>query len=211
MKRNLKDKLTYANVVSTLCLFVLLGGSAYAAISVPRNSVGTRQLKAASVTNGKLANGAVTGAKIAEESITGQNVNLNALGIVPQAANATHASNADTLGTERYTAACPEHTILIRGLCFDSSSNPEAQTVQKAAESCAAKGGWLPSPMQLYSVKGILNLGTGTGTDRQYTDEVYANTDGENYSTVVVDGTGAITEKPTTEPEHYYCVYSLIR
>ena len=56
MKRKLKDKLTYANVVSTLCLFVLLGGSAYAALKVPRNSVGTRQLKAKSVTNGKLAN-----------------------------------------------------------------------------------------------------------------------------------------------------------
>ncbi|MBS1861108.1 MAG: hypothetical protein JSS68_05285, partial [Actinobacteria bacterium] len=40
-----RPRLTYANVVSTICLFLLLGGAAWAASSLPRNSVGTRQLK----------------------------------------------------------------------------------------------------------------------------------------------------------------------
>ena len=38
--RTLRDKLTYANVISTLCLFILLGGGAYAASQLPKNSVG---------------------------------------------------------------------------------------------------------------------------------------------------------------------------
>jgi hypothetical protein len=38
-------RLTYANVVAKLALFVALGGSAYAATQLKKNSVGTRQLK----------------------------------------------------------------------------------------------------------------------------------------------------------------------
>ncbi len=55
MKR-LRGKLTYANVISTLCLFLLLGGgAAFAATQLPKNSVGPRQLKRGAVTPAKLA------------------------------------------------------------------------------------------------------------------------------------------------------------
>jgi hypothetical protein len=54
MKR-LRSKLTYANVISTLCLFLLLGGgAAYAANQLPKNSVGAKQLKKGAVTPAKL-------------------------------------------------------------------------------------------------------------------------------------------------------------
>jgi hypothetical protein len=43
-------RLTYANVVSTLALFVALGGASYAAVELPTGSVGSKQLKAKSVT-----------------------------------------------------------------------------------------------------------------------------------------------------------------
>lgn len=46
------------NVVAYLALFVALGGTSYAAISIPRNSVGTRQLRNGAVTAAKLAKGA---------------------------------------------------------------------------------------------------------------------------------------------------------
>lgn len=56
MKR-LRGKLTYANVISTLCLFLLLGGgAAYAAIKLPKNSVGARQIKRGAVTPAKISN-----------------------------------------------------------------------------------------------------------------------------------------------------------
>jgi hypothetical protein len=58
-------RLGYANVVSTLCLFLVLGGgAAFAATQLPKNSVGTPQLKAAAVTPPKLsaaAKAALTG------------------------------------------------------------------------------------------------------------------------------------------------------
>ena len=211
MKSKLKGKLTYANVVSTLCLFVLLGGSAYAAISkVPRNSVGTRQLQAKAVTNGKLAEGSVTGAKIAEGTITGANINMAALGSVPLAANASTAQNSNTV--DEHSASCPQGATLIRGLCFDAQPNAAVNSVKEAADACAAKGGWLPSPLELYSVRGVLNLGTGVGSDHQFTDEFYGNTNGTNYKTVVVDGTGAISESEISgSPSRYTCVYPLVR
>jgi hypothetical protein len=50
-----------ANLIAYLALFVALGGTSYAAISIPRNSVGTRQLR----------NGAVTADKLDGRSIPG--------------------------------------------------------------------------------------------------------------------------------------------
>jgi hypothetical protein len=49
VRASLRRKLTYSNVVSTLCLFVLLGGGAYAALTIPKNSVGSKQIKDGSV------------------------------------------------------------------------------------------------------------------------------------------------------------------
>ncbi|MGA8744550.1 MAG: hypothetical protein WB507_01645 [Solirubrobacterales bacterium] len=202
--------MTFSNVVSIVALFVALGGSAYAAISIPRNSVGTRQLKTKAVTNGKLANGAVSGAKIAEGAITGQNVNLSALGTVPQAAHAASASNSDAVGG--HAASCPSGTTLIRGLCFDNHSNPVANNLEQAAQACASKGGWLPTPIQLLSVREILNLGTGVNEEQfQYTDSYYNSPGGGNYRTIVVDGVEEPKEYEPTKPASYYCVYPLVR
>ena len=50
----LKERLSFASVVSLLAVFVALGGSAYAAGVLPVNSVGTPQLKGGSVTSGKV-------------------------------------------------------------------------------------------------------------------------------------------------------------
>lgn len=57
----MRPRITYANVVSTLCVFVLLGGTAWA---VAANSIGTKQLKDRAVTTPKLRDRAVTQAKL---------------------------------------------------------------------------------------------------------------------------------------------------
>jgi putative transposon-encoded protein len=40
-----RSRLTYANVLATVALFVALGGTGYAVISLPKNSVGKRQIE----------------------------------------------------------------------------------------------------------------------------------------------------------------------
>ena len=44
----------YANVTATTALVVALGGTSYAAITLPANSVGSRQIKSRAVTNSDL-------------------------------------------------------------------------------------------------------------------------------------------------------------
>jgi hypothetical protein len=81
-----RSRLTYSNVVSTLCLFILLGGGAYAATKLPKNSVGTKQLK----------NNAVRGSKVADGSLSGADIGGPVLNAT-SAAQAAHAANSDLL------------------------------------------------------------------------------------------------------------------
>jgi hypothetical protein len=55
VRRLLLRRLTYANVMSTLAVFIALGGASYAVASLPAHSVGRRQLKAGAVTTANLA------------------------------------------------------------------------------------------------------------------------------------------------------------
>ena len=66
MKSRLKARLSFANVVAMLALFVALGGTGIAAGVVPAGSVGTPQLKANAVTSGKVKNGTLKAADFAK-------------------------------------------------------------------------------------------------------------------------------------------------
>lgn len=86
MTKSLQGRLTYANVVATLALFVAVGGaSALAAGQLGKNSVGSKQLRNNSVAGAKIKKNAVTGAKVKDQSLTGSDINLSKLGTVPSA------------------------------------------------------------------------------------------------------------------------------
>jgi hypothetical protein len=194
-------------IVAIIALIASLSGSAYAALG--KNSVGSRQIKAQAITTGKIANNAVNGRKVANNSLSGEDINLSQLGTVPSASAAASAGNANTVSG--HAAACPSSTTLIRGTCFDSSSNPVATSVTVAADACAAKGGYLPGALELYATRSVLNLGTGVGTDNQFTSAYYANTNGSDYNTIVVNGTGALIEQEVENDARYTCAYPLVR
>jgi Collagen triple helix repeat (20 copies) len=59
MLARVRARLTYANVLASLALFVALGGSSYAALQLPKNSVGTQQLKRNAVTSPKVKQGSL--------------------------------------------------------------------------------------------------------------------------------------------------------
>src|SRR3954464_4254616 len=54
--RSLWSKLTYANVMSTIAVFLALGGVGYAVSQLPKNSVGPRQIKKNAVSSSKVKN-----------------------------------------------------------------------------------------------------------------------------------------------------------
>jgi hypothetical protein len=76
----MRRHLTYANVLATLAAaVVVLGGSAYAASQLAKNSVGSKQLKKNSVTANKIKKNAVTTAKINKASVNGAKVKPGSL------------------------------------------------------------------------------------------------------------------------------------
>jgi hypothetical protein len=89
----MRPKLTYANVMATIAVFIALGGASYAALKVPRNGVGAKQLKKNAVTTAKLKREAVTAAKVRKGTLTGKQVNASTLGIVPTAQTAETANS----------------------------------------------------------------------------------------------------------------------
>lgn len=111
-----RKRLTYANVMSSLAVFLVLGGgAAFATKLLPEKSVGERQLrpgavtasklrksaviapkiKALAVKNGKLANGAVTANKLANGAVTSEKLGSGVVGTDKIAAGAVTGEKVD--------------------------------------------------------------------------------------------------------------------
>ena len=82
--------------MSSIAVFLVLGGATALAAGLAKNSVGSKQLKKNAVTSAKIKKNAVTSAKIKNGAITGAKVNLVTFGTVP---NATHADSAGSAGS----------------------------------------------------------------------------------------------------------------
>jgi hypothetical protein len=56
----LRARLSFANVMSVIAVFIALGGTGYAAVKLPKNSVGSKELKSNAVSSSKVKNGSLT-------------------------------------------------------------------------------------------------------------------------------------------------------
>lgn len=121
----LRKHLTYANVVSTLCLFLALGGAAYAGTKLAKGSVGTNQLKAEAVTKAKLHPNSVNSKKVVDGSLTGEDIDAATLGKVPSAANAEHAVTADNANTANSAKSAGTATDADHATSADTAANAE--------------------------------------------------------------------------------------
>lgn len=123
-----------AMVVAFIALLFSLGGTSYAAIVLPANSVGAKQLKKSSVTNPKIKAGAVTSAKVKDGSLTGADILESSLGKVP---SATNADNATTLGG--YAASSLARVAVAQGLA-DVTSGSGVVSVATVTITAPASG-----------------------------------------------------------------------
>ncbi len=80
MLARFRARLTYANVVATLALFVALGGTGYAASQITSSDVKNRSLK---------------GGDLKKNTVTGTEIRESRLGRVPAARQADNAASAD--------------------------------------------------------------------------------------------------------------------
>jgi hypothetical protein len=112
----IRRHLTYANIMSTIAVFVVMGGSAYA---LAKHSVGSKQLKNNAVTAKKIKNGAVTGAKIAAGAVPSTALNVTA-----------HSAPAPTIAATAVgggTANCPNGKKAVAGGGLSDALNNGAQ------------------------------------------------------------------------------------
>jgi hypothetical protein len=93
--KQIRKRLTYANVMSSIAVFLLLGGATAFAAS----KIGSSQIKSNAITTGKIKKEAITTSKIKKDAVTGAKVKESTLGTVPSATNATNATNANNANT----------------------------------------------------------------------------------------------------------------
>jgi len=82
-------------VVACIALLFAMTGAGYAAIKLPKNSVGAKQLKANAVTSPKVKNNAITGADVKEGTLA----KVPAAAAADTAATAGTANSANTANT----------------------------------------------------------------------------------------------------------------
>lgn len=160
-----RDRLTYANVVSTLALFLALGGAtAYAVNQLPPKSVGAKQLRPGAVTadkvrknaitspkiealavkSGKLATGAVKEAKLANASVSAQKLAAGAVTTEKIAPGAVMGNQIDEASLSQVPSA---NTANLAG--FAESANPAAFAAvdqEGNVDTSKSKGGISVSP-----------------------------------------------------------------
>ena len=118
MLDKVRNRLTYANVMSTIALFVALGGSSYAAMQINSGDIQNNSVRGVDVRNRTLSE-----RDIRRNSLGGRSIKESRLGRVP------HARNADRLGgmsADQFVVACPQGTFAIADVCIEMSTRPRA-------------------------------------------------------------------------------------
>jgi len=83
-----RRRLSFANVTSSLALFVALGGTSYAALQLPRNSVDSREIRTNAVGPTEIRAGAVGASELRTDSVRPSEVAANAVRAGEIASNA---------------------------------------------------------------------------------------------------------------------------
>ena len=134
-----------ALVVSGLALILALAGTSYAAFTLPKNSVGTKQLKNSAVTAKKLHKGAVGSGAIANGAVT--RAKLNLAGVTVPAAS--HADSADSATNAGHAGSADSATNAGHASAADSATNAGHATTADSAANATGVAGPLASGQTL--------------------------------------------------------------
>jgi hypothetical protein len=147
----ISKRLTYANVMSSIAVFLILGGAtAFAA-----KKIGSNEIKGNSITTGKIKKNAVTASKIKSNSIitakikngavTGAKVNLTTLGTVPSATTAASLAGQTPffirLGYGGSQTIASNGAVSLVALCDQSGGNDRARILEQTTVNGATANG----------------------------------------------------------------------
>src|SRR3954453_22763001 len=145
--------------MSTLAVFIALGGSSYAAVSLSGSSIKHRS---------------IPGTKLKRNTLTSAEIRESRLGRVPRASMADHLSTA---ATAELKVRCPDDMFPIAGTCIERSSRPSA-AYGSAVSTClnvgvpAGPGRRLPTHGEMQAALTTVTLTPGG----ELTSDVYPST-----------------------------------
>ncbi len=87
----IRSHLSFANLVSLIALFVALGGTTYAAVTLPKNSVGARQIKKNGVRAAEINRNAVGASELRSNAVASGDIADNGVGGADLADNSVGA------------------------------------------------------------------------------------------------------------------------
>ena len=148
MLHRLRKRLTYANVMSTLAVFIALGGSSYAAITISGSSISNRS---------------ISGKKLKRNTLGGLEIKESRLARVPR------ARNADRLGglpAANFKIRCSGDTFPTADVCVERTARA-ATSYGSAVLQCvqigtpAGPGRRLPTHGELLAALTAVQLAPG--------------------------------------------------
>jgi hypothetical protein len=142
--KQIKKRLTYANVMSSIAVFLVLGGATAIAAGLAKNSVGTKQLKKNAVTTAKIKNNAVTTGKIRNGAVTASKLGAGAVG--------ASAIGAGSITGDKLAGGAVGSGQLADGSVTSSKVANGAITREKLAD-----GALLPQAYGFVSASGVTN------------------------------------------------------
>jgi hypothetical protein len=190
----LRRHLSYANVMATLAVFIALGGSSYAALTITG-----RDIKDGSLTHRELKRNTLGGTRIKESR----------LGKVRRARN---ADRLDGLTAARLLVRCPSKTVPVSDVCVEATARAAAP-YRIAAGICeginrpATPGRRLPSHDELMTAIGDSGIALAPGGE--LTRNVYPSADPGRVDVLVITddvGNVAVTSDTFTGAKPFRCV-----
>lgn len=196
MLDTVRRRLTYANVMSTLAVFIALGGSSYAAITI----------------NGRdIKNRSIPGTKLRTNTLTGTQIKESTLGRVTRARIADNAARLEGLSAADFKIKCPVDTFPIADVCVEQTVRP-AVAYSSAVLTClgvgtpTGPGRRLPTHNELRAALIAVDPAPGG----ELTSEVYPSvTSPGDLDVLFVNtktGGGALTPNTAAGAKAYRCV-----
>ena len=159
----IRTRLSFANVMSVIAVFIALGGTTYAVASLPPNSVGPKQIKKRAVRAKHINKNSVSSSKVANGSLLAADF---AVGQLPQGAKGDKGDKGDKGATGTFD---PTSTVIIaRRTDFalpagPSAGNPGAEV--DGFETCEAGEQIIGGSVNTSSPAGATTLISRPSTD----------------------------------------------
>jgi hypothetical protein len=181
--QRLRKRLTYANVVATLAVFIALGGSSYAALRITGRDV---------------ANNSLTYKDLRRNTLGSSRIRESRLGTVPRANNAARLNG---MRPSQFLVRCPQATVPVSDVCVETQARAAAPYGIAAAE-CestdrpSTPGRRLPSHDELTTAMGEPGVSLAPGGE--LTRNVYPASAGRLNVLYLTDDVGSVGLTPNT-------------